>query len=214
MRKALFFVIIFNLFINNIPSQGNEFVIFSQDETEIINLLFSEYINYHTDTEILILKLEIIWDITYQELRLNRIRNKINDDQLIDNFIYRNKNRNGKIDSSNVFNVENVIFMTEEEFNLQYESQLITERGFTNNWFTNSTRDNLTFAEIMEKYEKVRIKRTYITISWIGFNEAGDKAFVSFECLEDHLIPTRRLVYLFFLKENDVWIVNDINEIY
>jgi hypothetical protein len=174
----------------------------------------NEFINYHNDTEILILKQEIVWYNFRQEYRLNIIRNKINDDDLIDNFIYRNTNRNSIINISNVFNVENVLFFTEEEFNIKYESQLIIEREFTNNWFSKSIENNLSWTEVNEQYENVRIIRTYITISWIGFNEMKNKAFVSFEYKIDHLMPRTGLVYLYFLNENGVWVVNDINEMY
>ena len=213
-NKLLFIFIAIFISIDNTYTLENDYITFSKNEVEIINLIFNEFINYHTDTELLILRQEINWSSYLQKGRLNIIRNKIHDDELIDNFIYRNTNENGIIDPSNVFNVENIIFMIEDEFDTLYRSQLNIEKEFTTDWFTRSFDNNLTWNEVMEQYENVRIKRTYIIISWIGFNETRDKAFVSFEYIKNHLIPTRGLVYLFFLKENGVWNVIDINGMY
>ena len=207
--QALVFIILFLGLTNIIYTQENNTIIFSQDEVEIINRLFEYYVNNIENAKILILKTKIEWYSYLQNIRINNIRNEINNDELINNFIINNNsNGNSIIGEENIFIVENVQFLFEDNFNEQYESQILIENKMISEIVS---LFNVGIDEVMEKveeYERIRLRRTYITISRIGFNEAKNRAFLSFEYNQDHMIPRTGIGYLLLTKENGKWVID------
>ena len=210
MKQKLIFILFYIILLNVIYSQEDRNIIFSEDEIEIINEVLDYIILNIPDNEILVLN---------QNLRGNSLITyfkEVNyfDEELINDYINKNSTNSDFIDNSNIFSVTYDQFMVEKDFNNIFRHQIMEEENTLNELrtFIDDIENNrlIDYEELAKKRQeyfeiRLRVKRTYITVSSIGFNTARNEALISFFSSSTY---RSNFHFILLIKENNKWIIN------
>ena len=193
------------ILLNNIFSQENNKILFSQDELEIINLVLQKYLYEHPETNILILQDRVRFSniLNFNNFVDNQENNF--EKELIDDFIKKNTEIFGIIDENNIFDVKNVEFYLYSDFYRQYNYQILIENIIFEEYINLLKVGDINAS--LKKYEEyldIRIDRTHVIISLIGFNKERNKAFLQF--FSSNLIYYGITGFL-LEKNNNEWVI-------
>jgi hypothetical protein len=189
-------------------SQTNNEIEFSNDEFNIINILFNDFINKlasNYDSEFLLLKQTIEWIDPSSNIISNFLLEYLKEnisEELVENFIYNNKNNSGVISISNNFDINNVQVISEIHYNDQINKKLILLENLKN---------ALDSKDEYKKYYYEIQKTALITISRIGFNSEKNEALISFTyCINVSRDNYHRL-YILFEKHDENWEIKPLD---